>query len=131
MKKVIESGVYHHLGDDTVDWMHNTRPEGSRWSKSFSLAPMTASMATIVITVADLQGADLLINGFRFALPTITDRTDSDAGMNQLYRNVSLTLPAGLFRFGRANALVIQSLQNPVDDTYDDFEMSSIWIYFQ
>lgn len=133
VQRVLEIGVYHHLGNDTVDWMKHPDPEGTKWAKSFLLSSIRATMATIVVRAADLQYADICINGVCFGIPTVTDYdASSNEGFNRIYRNIPVSVPGGLFKDGTSNTILIQSKQDPLNPTsYDDFEISALYIYFQ
>jgi hypothetical protein len=125
IKKVIDADKYHHLGDNTIDWMHYPNPEGTSWKKTFTLPAFTASVATIQFTAADINAADILINGRRIAIPL-----GATSSFSQIYRPQFITVPAAFFKSG-LNTISIESLKEPANGNADDFEFLNVILYLQ
>ena len=129
VKKTIDANTYHHLGDNTIDWMHNPTPEGTSWKKTFTLPVFTASIATIQFTSADINGADIIINGKRLSIPLIS--AGSSSGFSKIYRPHFITVPAAFFKSGQSNTIRIEALKEPANGNADDFEFLNVILYLQ
>jgi len=129
IKKTIDANTYHHLGDNTIDWMHNPSPEGTSWQKTFTLPAFTASIATIQFTSADINGADIIINGRRLAIHLIS--SGGSSGFSTIYRPHLITVPAAFFKSGQSNTIRIEALKEPANGNADDFEFLNVILYLQ
>jgi len=125
--EVIVETDYHHLGDDTINWMHNPSPEGVIWEKTFILPPFSASVATIAFTAAHIQHTDITINGISIAIPIVEPNKVADD--DHFYRTYVITIPAAAFHPGE-NKIGFKPLQQ-TNGNYDDIEFGKVILYLQ
>ncbi len=124
IQRVVIEMDYHHLGDRHEPRYQNPYPEGTVWSATFVLDERRGTTAYVSLVIADAQdGADLVINGHRVALPYGCHRGDVTT------RNALLTVPASAFRVG-SNDISLESVW--IDDygEHDDFEFGELVVYF-
>ena len=116
---VIET-EYHHIGDNVFPEFFNPKPEGLSWEKAFTLPNdiLSARAAFIKYNAADLQAADIVINGMPFAMPFKYPIPPI------IYGNYILSLPAAIFQPGE-NMIEVMNIRG------DDFEFGELEIWFQ
>ncbi|MHC1728383.1 MAG: hypothetical protein AB9866_20670 [Syntrophobacteraceae bacterium] len=125
IRKVIDINV-HHLGDNSIAWMRHPAPDGVVWQKTFTLPAFSSSTATIVLSVADVDAADLLINGNRIAIP-IT----SGGEFTRTYREHAVTFPASFLKPSAINTIRIEALEATEGSVgnRDDFEIIKVVLF--